>query len=340
MTISVPPLGGTRADWLATLAAELYGPIPPPPKTLTIARRPLPDADATHLVLDIDGFAVDACLWLPPSPRGIVAGLDFLGPIGTLCSDAFPIDPGAIVARPAWRGSDAGPLDEALRGAAMHRFPVELILSSGWGLLTACYGSFVPDHPDHWRDHGLVPLLGETTRAISLWAWALSRLVDVANQLGHSRVALAGHSRLGKAALWAAANDTRVEAVLGNNSGCAGAALESHVGGETLEALRERFPHWVLDDAPRTLDQHHLLAAIAPRRLYVASAADDAWADPPGEYLALKAAAPAWGIALPEPDLTPGNHLLAGSLGWHLRPGGHEILPYDWRRFLSFLDHP
>jgi hypothetical protein len=333
-----PPLSGRREDWLAALADELYGPVAAPPASLRIAREQLPDAHAERLVLTIDGFVVDACLWLPPVCRGIIAGLDFLGPVGTLTSDAFPLDPHAIVARPAWRDGAAGPLDDSLRGAAMHRFPVDLILGAGWGVLTSCYGSWVPDDPERWRTHGLVPLLGGTTGALGLWAWALSRLVDVAAELGHTRVALAGHSRLGKAALWAAANDTRVAAVLANDSGCAGAALEAHPGGETLADLRARFPHWVLPERARTVDQHQLLAAIAPRLLYVAAAADDAWSDPAGQYLALTAAARAWEVELPEPDPRPGAAFARGPLGWHLRPGGHEILPYDWRRYLAFLN--
>ena len=328
-------LVGARADWLAALAAELYGPIPAP-RPVSVTREKLPDAHAERLQLKIDGFEVDACLWLPERPKGIVAMLDFIGPIGTLTSQAFPIDPDAICALPMWHGSDR--LDDDLRGAAMHRVPVDLILAAGWGVLTSCYGSWVPDHPAHLRDRGLVPLLGEGTRAISLWAWALSRLVDVAAQLGHSRVALAGHSRLGKAALWAAANDTRVAAVLSNDSGCGGASLESHRAGETLADMRRQFPHWILPEAPRSTDQHHLLASIAPRGLHVASAAADNWADPLGEYLGLQAAASAWGASLPDPDLQAGAALVAGSLGWHLRPGGHEILPYDWRRYLGFLN--
>jgi len=331
-------LTGRRDEWLTAFASELYGPVPPPPASLSIAREKLPDASAERLALTIDGFSVDACLWMPENCKGIVVGLDFVGPIGTLGSDAFPLDHNATIALPAWRGGGTGPLDETLRGSAMHRFPAELVLNAGWALLTSCYGSWVPDDPTRWTSHGLVPLLGDRTRALGLWAWALSRLVDVAVELKFSRVALAGHSRLGKAALWAAANDARVAAVFGNESGCAGAALESHPGGETLADLRERFPHWVLPECPISVDQHQLLAAIAPRALYVAAASGDEWSDPPGQYLALQAAAPAWGIEFAARDLREGMRQVSGPLGWHLRPGGHEILPHDWRQFLTFIN--
>jgi hypothetical protein len=331
-------LKGSRSDWLSALTAELYGPIPPAPAKLSFAREQLPDRHAERLLLDIDGFKVDAALWLPPEPKGIVIGLDFIGPIGTLASDAFPLDPNAIIALPGWHGGEHGPLDDSLRGASMHRVPVDLLLASGWGVLTSCYGSWVPDHPAHWQDHGLVPLLGDGYRAISLWAWALMRLVDVAQEIGVSKVALAGHSRLGKAALWAAANDERVAAVLSNDSGCGGASLESHKAGETLTDLRTRFPHWVLPAQELSVDQHLLLASVAPRGLYVASAIEDHWADPVGEYLSLQAAAPAWNETLPELDHRAGAALSRPKLGWHLRPGGHEILPDDWRRYIGFLE--
>lgn len=334
-------LSGTRDTWLAAFANELYGPIPAP-LPIAVARHPLPDAHAERLTLTIEGFSVDACLWRPALPRGVIIALDFIGPAGALLSDAYPLDPHAIVALPPWRSDGPGTLDASLRGASRHRWPVETMLAAGWAVMTSCYGSWVPDSPARWRDTGLVPLLGDATRAISLWAWALQRMVDAAEQLGFGTFVLAGHSRLGKAALWAAANDTRVAAVLSNDSGCGGASLSSHApaGSETLAAMRERFPHWLLPESTLSVDQHQLLAAIAPRALYVASAADDAWADPRGEYLALAAAAPAWGLELPPLDevFHRGGERSSGALGWHLRPGGHELLPYDWRRFLRFLE--
>jgi hypothetical protein len=333
----IVPLTGSRADWLTALETELYGPIPEA-RNFTLARAPLPDAHAERLTLHFGGFAVDAGLWLPENPRGLIIALDFLGPVGSLTSEAFPLDLQAIVALPPWHGGGSGPLDDSVRGTSLHRIPIDLILDAGWGVLTACYGSFVPDHQDHWASHGLKPLLGADTGAISLWAWALMRLVDAGQQLGFNTIALAGHSRLGKAALWAAANDERVSAVLSNDSGCGGASLEAHKAGETLEDMRSRFPHWLVPKTTQTADQHMLLAAIAPRSVYVASAIADDWADPIGEYMALQWAAKAWGSTLPELEFRAGASRVHGKLGWHLRQGGHELLPYDWRRYLAFLE--
>src|SRR5690606_36015346 len=132
-------------------------------------------------------------------------------------------------------------------------------------------------------------------------------------EIDASRIAVAGQSRLGKAALWAAVNDQRVSALFLNESGCAGASLSRRNFGETLAHNRHSFPHWLLlaeraeQVGLETLDQHQLLAAMAPRKLYVASAAADLWCDPRGEYLALKAAVPLWSafghpVELPEAD--------------------------------------
>ena len=347
MTSAALPADEERRRLLALFATELYGPIPPPPDHLEVRRVRHSGYQRLELGLAVEErrFAVDAALWLPPGPgpAPLIIGLDFLGPIGVLQDSAFPID---RAARIEFRGSTV--LDATLRGRGADRWPVDLIQAAGFGLLLSCYGSWVPDDPAAWRDHGLAPLLRSPpeTGAIALWAWALSRLVDVALTLPEvdaTRIHLAGHSRLGKAALWAAACDERVAGVIANNSGCAGAALSRHAGGETLARLTARYPHWLTrrlagnpDPAALPVDQHQLLACIAPRRLYVASALEDHWADPQGEYLALAAAAPAWGLTLPALEMVwrPGAELRTSALAWHLRNGGHDLTPWDWHRFL------
>lgn len=322
-------LPARQRDWRQAFETHLYGPIPPSPDRVRVHREALPDDDAERLVLEIDGITVDAALWLPKvTPAPLIAGLDFLGPAGVLTSDAFPLDPDArIYSRPDY-GARPGRLDEVLRCTSAYRWPIDMMLRRGFAVIVSCYGSWAPDDPRLWNARGIA---GPDSGAISLWAWAIARLIDAAGQLPQidaTRVAIAGHSRLGKAALWAAACDPRIMAVFANQSGCAGAAPARHPVGETLTQLAESFPHWLRPDANTAppVDQHQLLASIAPRAVYIANAEDDLWADPIGSHEALKAASAAWGDTQRR------------TLGHHIRPGGHDLLPHDWRKVLNFLE--
>jgi hypothetical protein len=354
-----------RQAQLRTLLAEtLYGQIPSAPDNIRVSREPMACEQAERLQIEITlgerRFNVDAALWLPPNVDGpvpLICGLDFIGPVGIMSSSEFPIDPHARVSsRPVYGASDYR-LEETLRGVSAYRWPISLLLDAGYAVLVSCYGSWVPDDVNDWKTHGVYPLLDcqdeSPTGAISLWAWSIQRLLDAAatcNEIDVSRVSVAGHSRLGKAALWAAANDSRIGAVFANNSGCGGAAPAAHPVGETFSQMHERFPHWTIPrpqgSAPKLpFDQHHLLSLIAPRAIYLAAAKDDLWADPIGSYLALKEAAQCLNPELSKDSDWPSpkeiwqscGQVQNGPLGYHLRPGGHNILPYDWRQFLEFL---
>jgi hypothetical protein len=169
------------------------------------------------------------------------------------------------------------------------------------------------------------------------------RLVDASAtlpEIAPALIAVAGHSRLGKAALIAAACDPRIAAVCAVQSGCGGAAPEAHPVGETRAQMHERFPHWALPPGSAPFDQHELLALVAPRPLWLAQAEEDLWADPLGSLAALAAAAPAWGLA---PDWDPAlawpapATRRAGPIGWTLRAGPHDLTPADWEGFLDHL---
>ena len=188
------------------------------------------------------------------------------------------------------------------------RWPVARILARGYALATLWCGELFPDRPDGRAD-SVQTLFAPAANgdaawgALATWAWGLSRALDALLQEGLAGpVALIGHSRMGKTALWAAARDERFALVVSNNSGCGGAALSRRRLGETVAAINTRFPHWFCrnfhafndreDSLP--LDQHQLLALIAPRPLYVASANEDLWADPRGEFLATLQADAVW----------------------------------------------
>jgi hypothetical protein len=248
---------------------------------------------------------------------------------------------------------------EGSRGLRSGRWPVGRILQRGYGLATVYCGDFDPDFDDGFQNgiHGLMdvtPRDSSSWGTIAAWAWGLSRTMDYLEtdpDIDPGRVFLIGHSRLGKAALWAGAQDERFAMVISNDSGCGGAALSRRKSGERLLDINTVFPYWFAlrfhgyngreEDLP--VDQHMLLALVAPRLLYVGSAANDEWADPEGEYLSLFYAGEIYrlyGYRVFEttglPDLnTPRT---ADRIAYHIRSGDHELLSFDWDRYMDFAD--
>ena len=186
-------------------------------------------------------------------------------------------------------------------------------------------------------------------------AWGASRGMDYLEtdtDIDHTRIAIMGHSKMGKASLWTAARDERFALAISAQSGCAGAALWRRKSGETLKKMVTRFPYWLCrnawkfieqeDDLP--VDQHMLLACIAPRPVYVHSSTEDTWADSRGEYLSAFHASEVYRLlgkkglessTLPEIR----NPVMESDVGYHIREGGHSIEPYDWQQFMNFADH-
>jgi len=304
----------------------------------------------------------EVLLYLPVGrgPVPVFLELNFKG------NQAQHADPGIRLAR-CWLRDE--PQDgivnhratEASRGVNGRRWPVEAMLARGYGMATACYGDFFPDRAEG-RPDSVLPALGRPAAgtlepdepgAIAAWAWGLSRILDwlvTLPEVDPARVIVVGHSRLGKTALWAGACDERFAMVVSNNSGCGGAALSRRNYGETIGVITSRFPHWFCPAlsgyADRELelptDQHALLALVAPRPLYVASASEDRWADPRGEFLAAVAAGPVWklfGLEGLGTDVMPAAGRAIGTMiGYHVRPGKHDLLEFDWQRFADFAD--
>ena len=333
-----------RPQVLEVFAQEMYGHMPARPEGLhfsTISEetvyaglglrkvvRIYLDADQTHWF--------DVLIHLPKDAAGPVpmfVGLNF-------------------------KGNDAT-LDER----ADFRWPYELVLKAGMGVATAWRDSIEPDGKDSklaeaegvCRDGGVRSWYNKDGDwgAISAWAWGLSRIVDYLETdeaYDTDRLAVIGHSRLGKTALWAGANDLRFDMVISNDSGCCGAAISRRKFGETFAVIDTSFPHWFTREFDKykgreeifPADQHWLIALAAPRPVYVASATEDLWADPKGEWLAAKAAEPVYALfgmqglddGMPAPDVSDGD----GRIGYHIRSGTHNILAFDWQQYISFMN--
>ena len=241
-------------------------------------------------------------------------------------------------------------------------WPVEEVIDRGFGIAAIQNNELAPDDSLTFRD-GVIRLFAgdaaaerqpDAWAALAAWGWGASRAMDYLetdSTVDASRVAVLGHSRGGKAALWAGAEDDRFALVISNESGEGGAALSRRNYGETVARITTAFPHWFAprfsefsgraDDLP--VDQHMLMALIAPRALYVASADQDLWADPRGEFLSLAQASPVfalWGGPVVREDQMPPLEEPAhfGRLGYHVRRGTHNLTPYDWMRFLDFAE--
>lgn len=314
-----------------------------------------------RLTLERAGESVDldVLLFYPNSGKAVPVflGLNFYGN-HTISSDEQVAVPKAWIRNNEKMGSADNKASEKGRGKRMDNWPYEKILARGYGLATLYYGEIDPDFDDGFKN-GVHALYPEEQReasswgSIAAWAWGLSRVMDFLEQEGwvdKEKVAVLGHSRLGKAALWAGAMDQRFGMAISNNSGCGGAALSMRKYGETVGRINSSFPHWFADnfsqynenEANLPIDQHQLLALMAPRLLYVASGVDDRWADPKGEFLSCVAASPAFELlgkeGMPARVLPPLDQPVMGSIGYHLRSGGHGLLPYDWEQYLNFAD--
>lgn len=271
------------------------------------------------------------------------ASADAAVPLIVFINNRTPTDPTAMLETP----NDFWPLDK--------------IIDAGYAAAVFHTSHVDPDRADGYLEgiRGFLangePRARDAWGALSAWGWGASRVVDYAienvPQIDPKRLAVVGHSRGGKAALWAAAEDPRFAISYSNDSGCGGAALSRRRFGETIARITSAFPHWFCEhlttyagsEAALPVDQHQLIASLAPRAVYVASAAEDLWADPRGEYLSVVAAAPVFELlgkaSISDPTMPPRDRQrIVGPTGYHIRSGQHNLTRLDWELFLKFAE--
>ena len=308
-----------RPEILALFESQMYGKAPGRPKDMNFTVRSVDEnalggrAIRKEVVIRFlgkpGGPGIDLLIYLPKGAKGPVpafVGLNFQG------NHAIQDDPGITISDSWMRDDPRGGVvnhrsTEKSRGAEMSRWPVKRIIERGYGVVTANYNDIDPDYDDGFKNgvHELDdrPRGPDSWGSVAAWAWGLSRALDYIETdraFDPKRVAVHGHSRLGKASVWAGAKDERFALVISNDSGEGGVALSHRDFGETVARINASFPHWFCEnykkysghEAEMPFDQHMLVSLIAPRPVLICSAEEDRWADPRGEFLAGKGADP------------------------------------------------
>lgn len=303
---------------------------------------------------------VDVLMYLPnkvKKPIPVFVGYNFTG------NHAIQNDPKIILSE-GWvpsksKGAVNNRATDSSRGAEASQWQVKEILSHGYAVATAYYGDLEPDNADGWKT-GIRTTLKKQLKiepeewsAMGAWAYGLSRIFDYFTKdkdIDVHKVALIGHSRLGKAALWAAASDKRFALIISNESGEGGASLSKRWYGETIKIISQKFPWWFGvkykaygdNTAALPIDGNILLSLMAPRPLYVASAAGDTWSDPKGEFLSAKDAGKVYALygrkGIEEDSMPALHHPVGHTIHYHIREGKHDVTLYDWQQYLDFAD--
>lgn len=361
--------GKRRKELIELFTNEMYGTAPGRPRDMTFKvfdlNKQALNGRATRKQVTVyfngkpDGPQMDMLIYLPNNvkyPVPVILQLNFNGN-HTVASDTG-IKISTSWMEPKGLGVVNNRATEASRGDTSSGWDVDMILSHGYGFATIYRGDIDPDYDDGFKNgvQVMYPELekrGDNFSTVGAWAWGLSRAMDYLEtdkDVNAKKVALFGFSRLGKAALWAGVNDERFAVVISNQSGAGGAKLFHRGMGENIRRLCTAFPHWfcanfrkyIDRDTVLPFDQHMVIALIAPRPVYIGSAEDDKNSDPEGEFASALAANPVYKFlgteGLPARQMPNLSEPVVGRIAYHIRPGGHSVIRYDWEQYLGFID--
>ncbi|WP_435008195.1 alpha/beta hydrolase family protein [Tundrisphaera lichenicola] len=318
-------------------------------KEVTIAFGP-PATPKIHLLLVVPNKR--------SKPAPVFLGLNFQG-------NHAAIDDPTIALPTVWMppngpGVQDNKATDAGRGKQADVWSIEKVIDRGYALATIYCGDIAPDHPGfadgvfpHYDGSDGSKRGPNEWGAVGAWAWGLMRGVDYLrtdSDLDPGRIAVTGHSRLGKAALLAGAFDPRIALVVSHQAGCGGSAPSRGKVGEQVSQINDRFPHWFDDEFKKfndqvdrlPFDQNGLVAMAAPRPVLLTNGVEDTWANPAGQFEVLKAAEPVYrllGVAgIGEAGMPEPGRLVGDRLAYHIRPGKHSMGPEDWQVWLDYAD--
>jgi len=359
-----------RTEILKIFRSEMYGTSPERPKNMRFEVFDL-DKNALggkatrkqitiHITENGKEAKFDLLVYIPNKakhPVPAIIGLNFIG------NQAINADAG-IKLTEAWVENSKmfpcavnGKATDACRGVNARQWQVDSILDAGFAMATMYREEIASDRKEEMFKTGVHPLYPELQNrednfgTVAAWAWALSRGMDYLEtdkDINPKKVAVFGFSRLGKAALWTGANDSRFALVISNESGAGGAKLFHRGIGENIRRLNTVFPHWYAKsfrkymdkDTLLPFDQHFIVDLIAPRPVYIASAEGDKGSDPAGEFATALEANKVYQFlkkeGLPVKEMPGLNQPVMGQIGYHIREGGHDVTSFDWKQFLIF----
>ena len=363
-----------RPEIVAMFERHVYGKTPPPETwgkvewKMAGMKRDALGGLATRKLVHVslpahpDWRGMDILIYVPNKRTGAApcfAGLSFNGNHAVSDEPDIPLST-RWMREDKSGGTEGNRATEQSRGKEIGRWPLKMMVERGFAVATAYCGDLEPDHADGWKTGLRAALSPDGAKtvwrdgewgAIGAWAWGLSRIADYLESdpdIDAKRLAVIGHSRLGKTALWAGAFDPRFALVVSNESGEGGAALMRRDIGETTAIITKAFPHWFTPTYARyagkaadcPVDQHMLVALIAPRSIYIASAVDDRWADPKGEFLAGLDAEPVFALfgmkGYGTTTQPPPGKPVGDAIGYHIREGTHDLTEYDWLQYAEF----